>query len=265
MKLANSVQALLRALGLAPLAMLAACAVLVPAPSLTEPTSGQEALAAYARVLERFVDERGQVDFDALARDRGDLDRYVRHVADIPLARLPGRNDKLAHLINSYNALSMYNVIASGIPDSHAGFSKVTFFYSRKLLVGGEPISLYDYENRVIRPFGEPRVHFALNCSAVSCPVLPREPFTAAGLDAELERETRAFFARPENFRIEPETRNVYLSEILRFYAEDFVPGHAASLVEYANRYAPRPAPPGFEARFTPYDWTIAKRRREVR
>ena len=265
MNLANSGQALLRALGLAPLAMLAACAVLVPAPSLTEPINGQEALAAYARVLERFVDERGQVDFHALARDHGDLDRYVRHVADVPLAQMPGRNDKLAHLINSYTALSMYNVIASGIPDSHAGFSKVTFFYSRKLLVGGEPISLYDYENRVIRSFGDPRVHFALNCSAVSCPVLPRKPFTSAGLDAELERETRAFFARPENFRIEPETRNVYLSEILRFYAEDFVPGHAASLVEYANRYAPRPAPPSFEARFTPYDWSIAKRRREVR
>jgi hypothetical protein len=239
-------------------ATLAGCATLVPAPSLPERADAAAALAAYARVLEHFVDDRGQVRFRALERDRHDLDTYVRYVADTPLEGLRERSERLAHLINSYNALSMYNVIESGIPASHAGLAKVVFFYNRKLVIGGVPLSLYDYENRVIRPLGEPRVHFALNCSAVSCPVLPRKPFTAAGLEAELERETRAFFARPENFRVDREARRVNLSEILRFYAEDFVPGHASSLVAYANRYAAQPAPEGFEVRFTPYDWTIA-------
>ena len=242
-------------------ALVAGCAVIVPAPSITGRPGPSEALAAYGRVLERFVDERGHVDFQALAAERRDLDTFIRYVADTPLERFRDHREKLAHLINSYNALSIYNVIESGIPRSHAGFAKVVFFYSRKLMTGGEPISLYDYENRIIRPLGEPRVHFALNCSAVSCPVLPRKPFTADGLDAELERETRAFFARRENFRIDPALRRVYLSELLAFFPEDFVPAHAASLLEYANRYAPQGAPESFEARFTPYDWTIANRR----
>jgi len=50
----------------------------------------------------------------------------------------------------------------------------------------------------------------------------------------------------------------VWLSELLNFYPEDFVPQPAVSLLAYANRYAPQPAPPEYTVRFTPYDWTIA-------
>jgi Protein of unknown function, DUF547 len=161
----------------------------------------------------------------------------------------------------------MFNVIQSGIPATHAGLNKVTFFLLRKLVIGGRSMSLYSFENEVIRPYarGEPRIHFALNCSALSCPALPRTPFDASTLDAELERETRAFFARVENFRIDANASTVWLSELLDFYPADFVPVAADSLLAYANRYAPQPAPPHFALRFTPYDWTIANSRRAGR
>ena len=243
------------------LAFLAGCSTIVPAPS-GPAASAPIANAAWARVLARFVDDRGEVDFEALSRERGDLDLVVRHVADTPLDSLPDGPARLAHMINAYNALSMFNVLQSGIPATHAGLAKVHFFVLRKLVIGGEAMSLRAFENDVIRPYArsrnDPRIHFALNCSARSCPVLPRLPFTAANLDAELERETRAFFARPENFRVDLARRTVWLSELLDFYPEDFVPGSAANLLHYANRYAPQPAPPGFDLRFTPYDWTIA-------
>jgi hypothetical protein len=96
----------------------------------------------------------------------------------------------------------------------------------------------------------------------VSCPALPRTPFSAAALDAELERETRAFFARSDNFRIDAASRTVWLSELLNFYPEDFVPQPAASLLAYANRFALQAAPLDYSVRFTPYDWTIANSRR---
>lgn len=242
-------------------ALLAGCASVVPTPSAPASTP-EVASTAWAAVLERYVNEKGEVDFEALARDRGDLDRYVRYVADTPLDSLPDGPPRLAHMINAYNALSMYNVIESGIPETNAGWNKVTFFVLRQFDVGGRELSLYGFENDVIRPYarsrGDPRIHFALNCSAVSCPVLPRSPFTTAGLDRELERETRAFFARPENFHVDAATRVVWLSEILDFYTEDFVPVPAVSLLAYANRYAPAPAPMDYEVRFTPYDWTVA-------
>ena len=246
-------------------AVLSGCSTLVPASARPSPTVAV-AEAAWAQVLNRFVDERGEVDFPALAAAPGDLEVYVRHVADTPLEALPDGPIRLAHMINAYNALSMFNVLRSGIPATHAGFNKVTFFVFRKLEVGGQSLSLRSFENDLIRPYArarnDPRIHFALNCSALSCPVLPRTPFTATELDAELERETRAFFARPENFRVDAATRTLWLSELLSFYPEDFVPAVATSLTAYANRYGPQLAPPEYELRFTPYDWTIANSQR---
>lgn len=63
----------------------------------------------------------------------------------------------------------MFNVIESGIPASHAGWRELKFFVFRKFLVGGQMMSLYNFENDVIRPstrsLGDPRIHFALSWS----------------------------------------------------------------------------------------------------
>ena len=130
-------------------------------------------------------------------------------------------------------------------------------------MIGGKPLSLYAFENDIIRKFGEPRVHFALNCSAVSCPVLPRKVFTAAGLNQELDRETRSFFARPENLRVDDVARAIFFNEILSFYAEDFAPLHAPTLIDYAARYVSRDLPRDYAIAFTPYDWTTANQRQK--
>jgi hypothetical protein len=245
--------------------LLAGCSTLVPTPSVPAPAPAA-AQAAWSRVLDRFVNQRGEVDFAALASDRADLDAYLRHVADTPLDALRDPQDRLAHMINTYNALSMFNVIHSGTPATHAGWAKLRFFVLRKHTIGGQILSLYAFENDVIRPFtnaqGDPRVHFALNCSAVSCPVLPREPFVAARLQTQLQRETTAFFARPENLRIDHATRTVWLNEILSFYTEDFVPAQGKTVLEAVARYAPVAVPLDYDVRFTPYDWTVANSRR---
>ena len=264
-------RALAWAAGLAALLWLGGCATRVPLPAGNEPAGADPVIAAqatdaWARVLSRFVNPQGEVDFGALAQDRADLDSMLRQVAATAHDSRVGWSAQMAWLINAYNALSMFNVIASGVPDSHAGLNKLRFFVGRQFNIGGRWQSLYSFENDVIRPLGrqqgDPRLHFALNCSAVSCPVLPRQPFTPEGLDAELARETRAFFARPGNFRIDADSRTVWLNQIMDFYTEDFVPVPARSLIEYANRFAPVAAPLDFAVRFTPYDWTVANSRR---
>jgi len=243
-----------------------ACTVGVPPPPAHQPLAAGrgDAIAAYARVLQRFVDDRGAVDFQALAADRADLDTYVRFIAATPLESFAPGDERLAHYIDSYNALSMFNVIGSGIPESHAGWRKVVFFALRRFDVGGRRLSLYAYENDVIRKEGDPRIHFALNCSAAGCPRLPREPFTAALLQNQLDRETRRFFASADHLRIDHAGRTVYVSELLDFYREDFVAA-AGSLTAFVNRYASPPVPESYALRFIPFDWTIAdSRRRQV-
>lgn len=95
--------------------------------------------------------------------------------------------------------------------------------------------------------------------------MLKRTPFSADTLDAQLQHERVAFFARPQNFRIDAATRTVWLSEILDFYTEDFVPQPAAGLIDDDNRFAPQPAPLDFTVRVKPYDWTVSNSRRAAR
>ena len=243
------------------------CSTLVAVPAEEAPdattSDASAAHAAWDRVLNTFVNERGLVDFAALARSPADLHTYVRFVAHTRPTDIADPQERLAHHINAYNALSMFNVIDLGIPETNQPLTaRYRFFIARKHVIGGQRMSLYAYENEVIRPLGEPRVHWALNCSAHACPVLPRRAFTGPELESQLQAESIRFFSDPRNFSVDDAQRTVYLSEILSFFTEDFVPDHAPSLIAYANRYAPRPADTTYRVKFVPYDWTIANWKR---
>lgn len=229
------------------------------------PQAGAQALkndpyASWARVLGKFVNDRGATDFRALENDRSDLDAFLDYVAGVsPQASpemFPTRESRLAYYINAYNALAMHNVIGSGIPKSLTGLSKVWFFGFKRFTVGGEQMSLYTLENDIIRPLGDERVHFALNCMAVGCPRLPRVPFGADQLDSQLDAEARRFFAEPRNLQVLPNERRVRVSGLLKLYTNDFLK-NADSLIAYINRYVTQPIPVGYEVGFIDYDWTV--------
>jgi hypothetical protein len=211
----------------------------------------------------RFVDEQGRTDFDALAADRSALDEFVAYVGRVSPATapelFPRRADVLAYHLNAYNALAMKGVVDAGVTDGFAGFfRRQRFFRLRKVTVGGRSMSLSTYENDVIRPLGEPRVHFALNCMARSCPRLPQEAFSADDLEAQLEAAAREFLNDPRNVRVDADAREVWLSSILDFYTRDFAPdGKRASLIGYVNRYRDEPVESTFAVKFIPYDWTL--------
>ncbi len=260
----------LRAALLGALALLmAACSTVVKVSQPdAPPLSLAQAQQGYAAVLERHVNALGEVDFAALQKDSSTtgiraLEAYVQAIAVAPLGATATPGAQLAHMVNAYNALSMYNVIASGIPPTHAGWAKVKFFLLRKFEIGGVLMSLYAFENDIIRKLNEPRIHFALNCSAVSCPVLPRKPFSAEQLNQELDRETRAFFSKSENVIVDHVKRTIFFNEILSFYIEDFTPAHAPSLIDYAQRYTSQTLPKDYTTAFTPYDWTVANSQRK--
>jgi hypothetical protein len=213
--------------------------------------------------MSRFVDEQGRIDFDALAANRGGLDELVAWVERVSPATMPElfprRADVLAYHLNAYNALAMRAVIDAGVDDGFAGFFKrQRFFRLRKVTVGGRSMSLASYENDVIRPLGEPRVHFALNCMARSCPRLPQAPFRADELEAQLEAAAREFLNDARNVRSDAAAREVWLSSIFDFYTEDFAAdGKRESLLDYVNRYRDEPVDRAFAVRFIPYDWSL--------
>ena len=234
---------------------LSACSTLVPAPQVD--LAGKDPDAAWERHLAAHVSADGSIDFEGMRAAPEDLETYVAWVAERRSAELsrPGPAE-LAYLVNAYNALAMYNVLHAGVPPS----SKLRVFYLRELEENGRRISLYDFENDVIRERGDPRIHFALNCMVRSCPRLPREPFRPEALEAQLDAAAREFLGDARHVELDPEGRTVRFSSILDWYSEDFL-AVAPSLIAYANRYRDDEIPEDWDVEFLDYDWTLNQAR----
>ena len=220
--------------------------------------------ALWAEVLTEHVDKEGRVNFAGIAQNPAKLEQVVAFIEYVsPQSRpdlYPTPQSELAYHINTYNALAMYAVVQEGIPQalrySRFTFMFYKFFFLNKVVIGGRKMSLYAYENEVIRALGEPRIHFALNCMSIGCPRLPQVPFDPKVLDKQLDTEAKIFFAEERNVRLNPANRTVELSEILKFYTEDFL-RVSTSLTSYVNRYRDMPIPVDYEVKFQVYDWTV--------
>jgi len=238
------------------------CCVALPSMAVTK-QDYDIALDTWEKVLGQFVNAQGQTDFVALVKQTEDLQRYVDFVAQVSPRTVPALFETdaqiLAYHINTYNALVMHSVIAAGIPADFDGFFKrLRFFKLRDIVIGGEVTSLYDYENDVIRPLGEPMVHFALNCMVKDCPRLPQTVFVGETLDHDLTELSTAFFNKRKHIVVDNKKEVVFVSEILDFYTEDFVAtGRRQDLLPYINQFHHGVIPAHYEVEFIDYDWTI--------
>lgn len=219
-----------------------------------------QAKTAWSQVLAKHVDSEGWVDFQALQKNPESLNTYLAFVRSSGPANRPelftDSSEALAFHINAYNALSIYGVLEAGIPNSNSGFSKVTFFMLKKYQIAGVVRSLKDYEDNVIRKIGDPRIHWALNCMAVSCPKLPQVPFEGQKINQQLDQASRFFFSEKRNLRIDHDKKEVWVSEILKFFPEDFL-AVSPSVVDYINKWSPEKIPQDYRVKYIPYDWTI--------
>jgi hypothetical protein len=279
----------LRAAALLAAIALASCTTVGP----RAPSSGEIARPAdFHRDLDSFlarhVDAEGRVDYRTAQRDRADLDRYVALLArvspDSHADWFPDAEDQLAYWINAYNA-SVLHLVLHAYPIASVRDVRppaplfflprvAGFFVFQRVTLGGEDIGLYDLENELIRRrFGEPRIHFALNCASLSCPRLPNRAFRPATLEAELEREARRFLAEARNAAVDVGEQRLRLSSIFDWYESDFVdwmkttrPAEEPSLRGYVLLYLPQHRAEALRActscrvEFTPYDWGLNDR-----
>ncbi len=223
----------------------------------------EEAEAAWSRVLTSAVNRQGQIDFKKVAASPNNLHRFLSYIERVELTGNPpgpgSRDESLAFFINSYNALALYGVIHKEYPEDFDNIlDRAEFFTLTTFKVGGKSISLYNYENRLIRAFKEPRIHFVLNCMVKSCPRLPQIPITAKNLNEQLDHYAKEFFNSNKHVEIDAKNKTVYFSEILDFYTDDFVNDEQSpNLIAYANRYRIDPIDETFDIKFIPYDWTV--------
>jgi hypothetical protein len=225
-------------------------------------------LRIWDELLQRYVDDLGRVNYRRWKAEGADVLRvWVESLADVDLADFTDADARLALWLNAYNAIAISQVlevypIASirpkvlGIPN---WLSFLDFFTRSNTIVGGKKYSLNQIEHAILRPeFAEPRIHFALVCASVGCPLLRRGAYFPESVRTQLEADASRFIHNPDKVRYDAEKKTLYLSKIFKWYEEDFVKA-AGSVAEYVGGYlGPEAAVgDGWAIVFLPYDWNL--------
>lgn len=201
----------------------------------------------------------GQVDYPGIAAEPK-FAVYLESLKNTDAGSIATREEQLAFWINAYNALVIQGILAGRSPASF--FGRIEFFKGAEYDVGGRRIDLYDLEHDVIRPYGEPRIHFAIVCASRSCPKLRSEAYDSARLDAQLDEQARAFINDPKRNQTDPVAQTARLSMIFDWFREDF-DKHAGSVARYLAPYLEdKAAAAGFAADdwridYLDYDWNL--------
>lgn len=188
--------------------------------------------SGYDRLLHRYVTDNGWVNYAGLARERGDLNRFLGELGKISPNEFKNKEDRLAFWINAYNAFTVADVLDT-VYGKHQSVRQVRgFFDGRRHLVAGEQLTLDEIEKRG-RDLHDPRIHFAIVCASTSCPKLQRFAYTGDKLDSQLDQAAREFLADPNRgLRYDTKKNELYVSPIFKWYAGDFTStwGGAGSL-----------------------------------
>jgi len=173
-------------------------------------------------LLNEYVDEDGWVDYHGLITAQPQLGRYIESLASAPFEKL-GRDEKLALLINAYNAFTMQLILENLPLKSIKDIPAAKRWDAKRWKLAGEIYSLSEIEHKQIRPnFREPRVHFALVCAAVGCPPLRKEAYVGKRLEEQLQSQTEFVHAHRTWFQFEPAASTAKLTQLYNWYGSDF-------------------------------------------
>ncbi len=209
----------------------------------------QPAHTAFDALLKKHVSADGKVNYKNFKADKAALDSYIKTLSDNAPQDSWSKNDKLAYWMNAYNALTINLIIGkyplSKITDLDGG---KTWDVKRNTL-GGKKLSLNDIENTILRPMGDARIHFAINCAAKSCPPLLNKAFTAQNVQELLESRTKAFINSTANTLKADEIK---VSKVFDWYGKDF-----GNVAEFVAKYAKIKVNKTAKVSFEEYDWRL--------
>jgi uncharacterized protein DUF547 len=186
--------------------------------------------AAWNELLSRDYDPAKGMNYKALkAHDAQALAALQKRLAEVDPAAL-SRDDRLAYWINLYN-VSVVAVVVEHYPvESIRDIStdpiiRLNVFKKPYVKVRGGAISLNDVENDKIRQgFKDPRIHFAINCAALSCPPIRTEAYVGSRLGEQLDDQARRFLNGPRGVHLakDGDALVVHTTKIMDWFGEDF-------------------------------------------
>ncbi len=186
--------------------------------------------AQWNRILAAYYDPSHGMDYRNLkAKDAAALQTLRRQLANVNTATLNPKQ-QLAYWINVYNINTVATIVESYPVDSIRDIStdpiiRLNVFKKERVPIGKVLISLDAVENAKIREgFHDPRIHFAINCAAKSCPPIRTEAYVGAKLDAQLDDQARRFLNGPLGVRVEKDGDGVdlHVTKIIDWFGDDF-------------------------------------------
>lgn len=206
---------------------------------------------AMLKMTGKFLDETtGKVNYASL-RSSEEYRAYCAMAGQLRAVDVEklDEKEKLAFFINVYNALTVHALTEIlGERTIETALDVPAFWSSHAYRVGLYVCSLDDIEHGVLRvnkPHPstgrpvmfkddprlkyqvstlEPRIHFALNCGAMSCPMV--RVYSSNNLEVALEGATRSYLT--QEVKIEDDVAR--LPEILSWYQDDFAPDQMGML-----------------------------------
>jgi Protein of unknown function, DUF547 len=261
----------MRTIGTLAVALLGWAAALLPLLATAAPAAPD--YGAWNQLLARYYDPaRGMNYRDLQARDRKTLDELRQRLAATDPAALAAP-DRLAYWINVYNV----NVVATVVDHYPVGsirdistdwITRLNVFKKETVPVKGGMTALDSIENEQIRlAFKDPRIHFAINCAAVSCPPIRSEAYVGARLAEQLDDQCRRFLgSRERGARIEAAPGGgvvVHVTKVMDWFAADFNQWGGGQ-VPFIRRYLSPERQQQLDAakgkvqlEFDPYDWKL--------
>lgn len=200
-------------------------------------------------LLKKHVSATGKVNYKTFKEDLELLDSYMRSLNEGAPTESASKEERLAYWINAYNAVTVRLILTNYPVSSITKLDGGKTWDVKRYSNGSKKLSLNDIENNILRPMGDARIHFALNCAAKSCPPLLNEAFTSENVNKLLEQRTRAFINSSRTVIAKEEIK---VSKIFDWYGKDF-----GSVVDFVNKYAKTKAAKTAKVVFMDYDWSL--------
>jgi hypothetical protein len=227
----------------------------------------------------RYVQDgnASRVDYAGLAKDHAQLKAILDEDQKVTRVEFDAwsKPQQQAFLVNAYNAFTVEKILTrypnlKSIRDFGSVFGnpwKDKFF-----TLFGQPAYLNMLEHEMLRKEGvydDPRVHVAVVCASIGCPMLRNEAFTADKLEAQLDDAMKRFLSDRTRNRYDAKAGKLEVSKIFDWYGKDFEKGHKgftsvkATLARYADQLADKPEDRAAvrdqkaEVAFLDYDWAL--------
>jgi hypothetical protein len=218
-----------------------------------------------------------RVDYAGFVKDHAQLKAVLDDYSKVTRAEFDAwtKPQQQAFLINAYNAFTV-ELILTKYPDLKSirdlgGF--VSKPWSKKFFkLFGQDSYLDFIEHEMLRKEGvydDPRVHVAVVCASIGCPMLRNEAFTADKLEAELDDGMKRFLSDRTRNRYNAQSKKLEVSKIFDWYGKDFEKGHKgytsvkATMAHYADQLADKPEDRSAvrdqkaDVTFLDYDWSL--------